>query len=230
MLDAQWYNTSWQYRVPISVDNTTGGALTNYQVLVTLSNSFDWANTNNDGSDIRLTSSDGVTEISYWIESWNDETSARIWVEVPSVAAGTTTTVYLYYGNAAAATASNGANTFEFFDDFETPSTTYDYYSLSSPGVTILVQDPQGAWETSEPHTLDIVDWGTAKDGFRYWGYYGLQSYPQGGPVGLARSNDLATWTKYENNPVINVNNARWPSVLLVGSTVHIFYNRLHRR
>jgi hypothetical protein len=40
-------------------------------------------------------------------------------VKVPSIPASSTKTIYVYYGNPSATSASNGANTFIFFDDFE---------------------------------------------------------------------------------------------------------------
>jgi PKD repeat protein len=70
---------------------------------------------NIDFSDIRFTTSDGDTLISYWIESVITGNYADIWIKVPSI---TTTTIYVYYGNANATTNSSGDNTFEFFDDF----------------------------------------------------------------------------------------------------------------
>ena len=47
------------------------------------------------------------------------------------------------------------------------------------------------------------------RNGFRYWGWYGLN---EGRGIGLARSNDLVHWLKYPQNPLLR--NARWPSVL----------------
>jgi len=47
------------------------------------------------------------------------------------------------------------------------------------------------------------------RGGYRYWGWYGLN---EGRGIGLARSNDLVNWVKYEQNPLWT--NARWPSVL----------------
>jgi hypothetical protein len=64
------------------------------------------------------------------------------------------------------------------------------------------------AWEGNEfPHTLSVLE--LQRGGFRYWGWYGLN---EGRGIGLARSNDLVDWTKYEKNPLWT--NARWPSVL----------------
>jgi hypothetical protein len=63
-------------------------------------------------------------------------------------------------------------------------------------------------WEADQfPHTMSVVE--LKRDGFRYWGWYGLN---EGLGIGLARSNDLRNWTKYESNPLWT--NARWPSVL----------------
>lgn len=70
-----------------------------------------------DFDDIRFTSSDKTTDLSYWLESKTDSTTATFWVKVPSIpTAGTT--IYAYYGNATTSTTGNGDNVFTFFDDF----------------------------------------------------------------------------------------------------------------
>lgn len=79
------------------------------------------------------------------------------------------------------------------------------YLKLSTP--RHVLPEAQ-AWEGKEfPHTMNVLE--LKRGGFRYWGWYGLN---EGGGIGLARSNDLANWTKYEKNPLWT--NARWPSVL----------------
>ena len=113
-----WYDSYWDYRIPVTITNS-GSELTEFQVQVSLDASFPWSHANGDGSDLRFTSSDGETELSYWIENWTASTSANVWVKVPSVAASpATTTIYLYYGNSSVQSSSNGFSTFEFFDDF----------------------------------------------------------------------------------------------------------------
>lgn len=72
-----WYNSNWQYRSPIIITNP-GGILTDFQVKISLGSSFPWNHTNPDGSDMRFTTSDGITEINYWIESWTLSSSASI--------------------------------------------------------------------------------------------------------------------------------------------------------
>ena len=112
-----WFDFNWLYRIPVTITNP-GSTLSDYQVKVSLDGSFPgWSHAKSDGSDIRFTASDGSTILPYWIESWSSPL-ATIWVKANTVAAGTTT-IYLYYSNAVATSASNGSTTFEFFDDFE---------------------------------------------------------------------------------------------------------------
>ena len=106
--------TCLPYRKAISI-NGTGTALTNYQVNISVS--YVSGNMNSDFSDLRFKDGSG-NMLNYWIESYVASTSAQVWVKVPSIAASGNTTIYMYYGNAAATSASNGSNTFIFFDDF----------------------------------------------------------------------------------------------------------------
>jgi hypothetical protein len=79
------------------------------------------------------------------------------------------------------------------------------YLKLTAPRRVLPVAQP---WEGNEfPHTMTVLE--MKRGGFRYWGWYGLN---EGRGIGLARSNDLVNWTKYEQNPLWT--NARWPSVL----------------
>jgi hypothetical protein len=79
--------------------------------------SLNWPN------DIRFTDSNNNT-YSYWIESSNASV-ATVWVNVISIPASPgTTTVKLFYGKSGDSGASNGSNTFAFFDDFL--GTSYD--------------------------------------------------------------------------------------------------------
>ena len=113
-----WYDSAWHYRSPVVVSNT-GGTLPYYQILVKLDGenfNFDLAKA--DGADIRVTHSDGTTELRYWIESWDrDNQQAFLWVRVPALANGDTT-IYLYYNNLDAGSTSSGTTTFDLFDDF----------------------------------------------------------------------------------------------------------------
>jgi hypothetical protein len=79
------------------------------------------------------------------------------------------------------------------------------YLALTTPRRVLPDAQP---WEGNEfPHTMSVLE--LRRGGFHYWGWYGLN---EGRGIGLARSNDLVNWTKYEANPLWT--NARWPSVI----------------
>jgi hypothetical protein len=86
------------------------------------------------------------------------------------------------------------------------------YLKLTAP--RHVLPDAQ-KWEGDQfPHTMSVLE--RKRGGFRYWGWYGLN---EGRGIGLARSNDLVNWTKYEQNPLWT--NARWPSVLAGADPKH---------
>ncbi len=80
-------------------------------------------------------------------------------------------------------------------------------------------------WDKDAVHTFSIVE--ANKDGYKYWAYYGLDHYNVRDPHirkgGLARSNDLENWEKYDFNPIIN-SNCRWPTVVYRDGTFYMFY------
>ena len=91
-------------------------------------------------------------------------------------------------------------------------SESVPYFKLTAP--RHVLPDAQ-AWEGNEfPHTLSVLE--LNRGGFRYWGWYGLN---EGRGIGLARSNDLVQWTKYDKNPLWT--NARWPTVLERADSKH---------
>jgi hypothetical protein len=86
------------------------------------------------------------------------------------------------------------------------------YLKLTAP--RHVLPDAQ-KWEKNEfPHTMSVLE--LKRGGFRYWGWYGLN---EGEGIGLARSNDLVSWTKYDQNPLWS--NARWPSVVANADPKH---------
>ncbi|NLE35714.1 MAG: DUF2341 domain-containing protein [Bacteroidales bacterium] len=132
------YDLGWMYRLPVTVSNTTGGTLTDYQFRVTLDDSFAWNHCNSSGSDIRFTLSDGQTELPYWFENWTYETSSTIWVKITSLPAGVTG-IYMYYGNSSAITSTaSGEATFLFFDDFESDLSKWTAVGISGSAYSIV--------------------------------------------------------------------------------------------
>ena len=138
--EAKWLNSKkWAigdlffgYRRQITVTEQSGNNLTDYRVLIELnSTNFDFSHVNGDGSDIRF--HDENDFLNYWIEKWDSASQkAKIWVKVPSIPANGTTSFYMYYGNPNVVSASNGKDTFEFFDDFETDDGTWTLFGTNS--------------------------------------------------------------------------------------------------
>ena len=122
----------WSYRKSFPLSRASG-SVTDYQIKITVHRSagsdsdgdvYVGTNCEADYDDIRFTTSDGETLLDYWIE-YADSDYATIWVEFDSIGTDATT-FYMYYGNAGASAASNGANTFIQFDDFEWGNDTDD--------------------------------------------------------------------------------------------------------
>ncbi|MEM5766348.1 MAG: DUF2341 domain-containing protein [Candidatus Aenigmatarchaeota archaeon] len=158
---ASWLN-GFPYRRPITINNTqNSNSLTNYQVLVTLDTAslILEGKMRSDCSDVRFTDSDGVTLLNYWIESGCNSANTKIWVKVPSIPASSTKTIYLYYGNPSASSASNGENTFEFFDDFLGSSlNTSKWTQYVGTGASITVSN--GILTLSKPaSTVQAAVW-----------------------------------------------------------------------
>ncbi len=104
-------STSWTSRQKVIFDNADSAeTLTNFPVLVKLNSSrIDYSKVQNNGEDLRFVDpSDPTTVLPHEIESWNESGDSFVWVNVPSISAGSTTGyIWLYYNNAVA---SNGEN------------------------------------------------------------------------------------------------------------------------
>jgi predicted GH43/DUF377 family glycosyl hydrolase len=121
------------YDAALHVEGTSYGTQTNYQMLLIINkgvgtNSPGIVYLNNHAQnwpyDIRFTRADSETPLDFWRESYNTSTMS-VWVELNIILASPARTdLYIHYGKIAEADASNGANTFQFFDDF--PGTSLD--------------------------------------------------------------------------------------------------------
>ncbi len=72
-----------------------------------------------DFDDIRFTDDDGNTELDYLMETYTDSANATFWVKVNDSLIAGEVTIFIYYGNDAVSTTSDGDGVFLFFDDFE---------------------------------------------------------------------------------------------------------------
>ncbi|MDD4985565.1 MAG: DUF2341 domain-containing protein, partial [Dehalococcoidales bacterium] len=100
----------WQKKIAVPVVNS-GGLKTNTNVRIDLGKWHEfWGHVKSDGSDVRAVDSDDTTVLSYYIPEWDYENKKGfILIKVPSLAAGGSKTIYLYYGNASAVSAADSS-------------------------------------------------------------------------------------------------------------------------
>jgi hypothetical protein len=130
------------YSQEIVITENSGKILTDYPVSVNLNSSnFNFSRAKNDGSNIRFSSENRT--LNYWIEKWDPETKeAVIWVKIPNLPANETRTILMKYGNPETTVASNGKNTFVFFEDFDGNYLNgLDWNAESAGGGTVEVRN-----------------------------------------------------------------------------------------
>jgi hypothetical protein len=162
-----WYNTFWSRKAPITINNA-GSGLTAYQVKVNVTYDSDMKP---DFDDIRFADADGSTLLSHWRESYTASTSAIFWVKVPAVPSGSKT-IHMYYGNAAASSASDGAATFVFFDDFSGDLSKWNIHIDTDVAITSSYGNPAPSLEisggiTSSPYGFAAIGSDATYTGFQ---------------------------------------------------------------
>ncbi len=117
-----WWNKSWSYRVPIYLDTSVTGAAinstqSNVPVLIKLhsGNFKDFFLLKEDLSDLRFIGGDDKTPLDFHVESFDFINQLIfIWVKVPQITGALNTEkIWMYYGNDAAADASNEHGTYD---------------------------------------------------------------------------------------------------------------------
>jgi len=136
-----WDAEGWAYRQVITITNSNSYDLTDFSVKLELTAdnvgaNFDWSR---QGADLRFYDEAG-NKLGYWVESWDEvNKQAVVWVKVLSIAANSSTTIKMYYGNTVATSESNGDAVFEFFDDFNGTSLDTNKWTTNTISGTVSV-------------------------------------------------------------------------------------------
>jgi hypothetical protein len=102
-----WYDTNWQYRKEITIDSTKVDAdLTNFPVLIAISDADLAGEALANGDDILFTGDDGTAKLDHEIEFYAAGDLVA-WVRIPSLSSSTDTVIYLYYAHAGASNQEN---------------------------------------------------------------------------------------------------------------------------
>ncbi len=97
-----WWDLSWNQRKKLTFKNGAQATdLVNFPVLVVFdSTRIDYTKTQDAGEDIRFIDDDGLTELKYEIEKWDETGTSLVWVKVPQInGASSSDHVWLYYDN-----------------------------------------------------------------------------------------------------------------------------------
>jgi biopolymer transport protein ExbB len=100
LLERNVHDVEFAYRVVLTIDNTSGGEnLYDVPVLVTLTPArFHYDHLVRGGEDIAFYGADGGV-LAHEVEAWDPLGTSLLWVRVPMIAAGATTTVQIRYGS-----------------------------------------------------------------------------------------------------------------------------------
>ncbi|MFE3846204.1 DUF2341 domain-containing protein, partial [Thermoplasmatota archaeon] len=112
-----WWNPSWEYRKPISIDHTkVDENLTDFPILIKLPSDTDLANDlkcQNNGNDIAFADNEG-NKLNHEIELFNGATGELIaWVKIPELNSIEDEILYLYYGNLTVSSQQNPTNVWD---------------------------------------------------------------------------------------------------------------------
>ena len=194
----------------------------NYQVQVE-----DIISRKGDGEDILFFQKNDI--LNHWKESYASWKSS-VWAKLPNLPVTKTQILNLLSGHPSV---SNGMETFEFFDDFES---SYFKTSITDSNFSAV-----GLYEGSNP-VVPVSTPGTASDAHiheegniliepsdpsrKYKFFY--TGFPDGGgssaeKIHYAYSEDGKNWTKSSANPVINDRRAEDPYVVKSGSTYYLY-------
>lgn len=135
---------TWNYYKNITINHSmVYEDLTNFSVLINLTDSDLSDHAQADGDDIIFKTSDGVTQLDHEQEDWNATTGEYFgWVRVPAVNGTVNTTIRMYYNNSDAVNSENAAGVWD--DNYKAvyhmsetpPGTIYDSTSNDNDATT----------------------------------------------------------------------------------------------
>ena len=145
-----WYDASWTARKSVTVDSAQVTAdLTDFPVLVSVTDTDLAAGARADGWDIVFTDDDETTKLAHEIERYNPATGELVaWVKVPNLTGSTDKVLYMYYGNP---TSSDEQNVDAVWDaNFVSVHHLKESPASGSGGTVSRV----GSWTTGLTHTV----------------------------------------------------------------------------
>jgi len=96
-----WWDSNWLYKKKITIDhNQVPGGLTNFPILINITDTDLKNNARTNGKDIAFADSTETIQFKHQIEEYTSGTGELIcWVNVTSLSSTVDTVIYMYYGN-----------------------------------------------------------------------------------------------------------------------------------
>ena len=150
------WDTDFNHRKTVHINSSPDGALTNYQIKLTVAYENGMQA---DFDDIRFVDLD-ANYINSWLESKTNSNTADFWIKTDVPASGGKD-IYMYYGNSSLSSGSSGSNTFvqyhgsasTTFKDSNTVPAANLIYEGSCKGGTTTTTIQVGQCENSVPDT-----------------------------------------------------------------------------
>ncbi|HSE35390.1 MAG TPA: DUF2341 domain-containing protein, partial [Candidatus Paceibacterota bacterium] len=137
LVDLGWEG-SWNWRIPIAIDQSGLAEAMQFVVPVDLSLAPDafWSRVMESGADIRFSDALGTRELPFWLADWDRERrEGRAWVAIGAPSHGTSTMIQLYYGDPDATPISDPILPFRT----DVPTPRYRLLGSSQSDVTVHV-------------------------------------------------------------------------------------------
>ncbi len=129
------------YIKKITIDHDkVDGSLTDYPLMISLTDSDLASKAQNDGDDIFFTQSDGVSQLDHEIEYFDGSTGELVvWVRIPSLSSSSDTEIYMLYGDPDCGSQENPEGVYDSYFRMvqhleETSGTHYDPTSNDNDG------------------------------------------------------------------------------------------------
>ncbi len=113
-----WYDLAWHHRRSVTIQAAqVGGNVTNFPVVLTVSDPTLLGKLQSGAQDILITAADGKTKLSDEVELFDAASSTLVvWVSVPALSTTTNTSLYLYYGNATCPDQQDAVHVWDAYD------------------------------------------------------------------------------------------------------------------
>ena len=153
---AAWFDCYWPYRTEIYVEEAAGVTVSDYQAKLKLDSStfhtsYSWSVS---ADDIRLIDSDDLTPLDFFIESWDQVNKQAVISVKMDMVAGSSNTIYLYYGNPDSVSDSDAVATFT-----ESGTRFHTRYSTVNPdNKSTALSTFEGALDTIAGYGCSVVN------------------------------------------------------------------------